>query len=208
MFNPFFKRKELFMKNKKVLVVFLLITLFTFLCSSSCFANVIYKYNENDIEFADLPLKFDVETHYAIFDGGKYGYSLVYYEGSDFGKFVMDNGVLKSYKKDGSHIVDGSVKLCDYDSSSKNWKASKDWGDCTGGIVGFIYSNVDVFNTDGTVFFHTTPQGIVARQVEEVEMSQVQAEILGILPLILALVVSFLGLRKALKMLATFLRRS
>ena len=195
---------------KKLLLLFLLLVTFMFFIIplNKAFANVIYNYNGNDIEFADLPLKFEVETHYAIFDGGRYGYSLVYYEGLDFGKFVMDNGVLKSYKKDGTHIVDGSVKLCDYDSSSKKWKDFKDWGDCTGGIVGFIYSNVDVFNTDGTVFFHTTPQGIVARQVEEVEMSQVQAEILGILPLILALVVSFLGLRKALKMLATFLRRS
>lgn len=196
------------MKNKKVLFIILFVILFILLGYSKCFANVIYKYNENDIEFADLPLKFEVETHYAIFDGGRYGYSLVYYEGSDFGKFIMNNGVLESYKKDGTHIVDGSVKLCDYDSSSMKWKASKNWGDCTGGIVGFVYSNVDVFNPDGTVFFHTTPQGIVARQVEEVEMSQVQAEILGILPLILVLVVSFLGLRKALKMLETFLRQS
>lgn len=58
------------------------------------------------------------------------------------------------------------------------------------------------------VLFHPAPQEIVARQVEMVEMSQVQAEILGILPLILVLVVSFLGLRKALKMLQTFLHRS
>ena len=143
---------------KKLLLLFLLLVTFMFFIIplNKAFANVIYNYNGNDIEFADLPLKFEVETQYAIFDGGRYGYSLVYYEGLDFGKFVMDNGVLKSYKKDGTHIVDGSVKLCDYDSSSKKWKDFKDWGDCTGGIVGFIYSNVDVFNTDGTVFFAKT----------------------------------------------------
>lgn len=140
---------------KKLSLLFLLFVICIFLSIplNKCFASVVYQYNGNDIEFADLPLTFQTTTSYVIFDG-YYGYTLAYYEGNDFGKFVMDNGVLKSYRIDGEHITDGTLKICDYDTSNVKWLSAKNWGDCTGGIHGFVYSNVDVYNTDGTVFFN------------------------------------------------------
>ena len=63
-------------------------------------------------------------------------------------------------------------------------------------------------NQTGTEVFSPAPQGVIADSVETVEMNQVMKEILGILPLILVVVVSLVGLRKALSMLLTLLRRS
>lgn len=57
------------------------------------------------------------------------------------------------------------------------------------------------------VFFWGTPQGRLAPIMSQVEMKTVLLEIIKVLPMILVVVVSFLGLRKALRMLSTLLRR-
>lgn len=73
-----------------------------------------------------------------------------------------------------------------------------------------FYSNRVVYADENkeNVFFSPTLPGIVARQVEEVEMSQVLQEIITLLPQILVVMVSLVGLRKGLKMLETFLHQS
>ena len=75
-----------------------------------------------------------------------------------------------------------------------------------------IASNYDIMSTDGlsTVFPQPTLRKVttLAPVVNKVEMSPVLKEIIQILPLIIVVLVSFLGLRKALKMLSTFLNRS
>lgn len=120
----------------------------------------------------------------------------------------------------GSHYIstvpeDNNINIAvhyyNLNSDSSAWVDDGTWHDChvdqkSGDHI--FYSNINVLNTDGTVFFHPAPQGIVARQVEKVEMSQVLQEIITLLPQILVVVVSLVGLRKGLKMLETFLRQS
>lgn len=67
------------------------------------------------------------------------------------------------------------------------------------------YTNTDILNTNGTIFFlNPPPQKVVVQAVErvgEVELKQVTKEILAMLPLILSVLVSSLALRKGLSLL-------
>ena len=74
-------------------------------------------------------------------------------------------------------------------------------------------SSFDIYDNNGNLVFQVPPQveevqGILAPVVEKVEMSQTLSEIVKLLPLIIVVVVSFLGLRKALQMLFKVLRTS
>ena len=83
-----------------------------------------------------------------------------------------------------------------------------------GKVNGYFKSTFTVKNSSGQTvepFFQFPPQtnlGLVEIMREEQAEAKTMQEILGVLPLILVVVVSFLGLRKALRMLVTFLRRS
>lgn len=199
------------MKNKKVLVVFLLIILFTVLCSSSCFADT-FSYNTIVLDVAKqvagekaFCIYYDNDGNIMLAVSANVHYKQIVYN-------VERGGIYFKVSPSSSNLCRSDVYR--YDGSTFNHISNYDICENSGntGYNGklFLYSTIDIYNDleSDKIFFLKTPQVIVARQVEEVEMSQVQAEILGILPLILALVVSFLGLRKALKMLATFLRRS
>lgn len=82
-----------------------------------------------------------------------------------------------------------------------------------------IYSSTDIYYLDNkgtSLFFQQTPKETVTSiylseltpllKVEEMEKTNLQIRV--IIPLIIVVVVSFLGLRKALQMLSTILRRS
>lgn len=72
-----------------------------------------------------------------------------------------------------------------------------------------FYSTVDIYDTDGTIFFQApltlTP---LAKIVEESNPKGILGEIIVILPLIIVVVVSFLGLRKALTLLLEVFHRA
>ncbi len=74
-----------------------------------------------------------------------------------------------------------------------------------------VYSNVEIKDKDGNVVFQGASQptrGTLAKVVKAETMKNPLQEILGILPLTLVVVVSFLGLRKALTWLSTLLKQS
>lgn len=72
-----------------------------------------------------------------------------------------------------------------------------------------LFANKDTINDDGFFFPHPAEiQGTLAPIVEETPLEGVLQEIVEILPLILVVVVSFLGLRKALKMLSMLLHQA
>ena len=71
--------------------------------------------------------------------------------------------------------------------------------------------NYDVKNSSGEVVFQGARQElatIIRPQVEGIQLQEILQEIIQILPLTIAVVVSFLGLRKALSWLLTRLRQS
>ena len=70
----------------------------------------------------------------------------------------------------------------------------------------------DIYNTSGSeVVFQAPPQqveGVLAPVVKKVELEEVTQEIIKIIPLIIAVVVSFLGLHKGLALLFRILHNS
>lgn len=205
------------MKNKKILIIALFLILFCLLGCSKCFASVSYTYNGNKITLPEIPEK-EGYTNY-----------LVYY--------VNDNPnivQLKLFPTDLSYYpnvlkANNNLTLGTYTSStcavapsySYKIETGKDWAkESDSGVVGVtsrvtvVACTTDIYyrdfegKLDDEPFFQPTPQVVLAPQVEKIQLSQTLEEVLGILPLILVVVVSFLGLRKGLKMLVTFLRQS
>lgn len=76
-----------------------------------------------------------------------------------------------------------------------------------------IRSSFDIQDVNGTgaPVFTQTPlefpsMGIIADKIQTVDMSQTMAEILGVLPVVLIILVGLIGLRKGLAMLSRILR--
>lgn len=114
----------------------------------------------------------------------------------------LKNKTLSSYYPDWLLRSDGNLLFLD---SCTGWINDNDLNIYfTSNCPVNIYTNSSL----NTYFFPAAPQGIVAHQVETVEMSQVLQEIVALLPTILVVLVSLVGLRKGLKMLETFLRQS
>ena len=130
------------------------------------------------------------------------GYYDLYIYASDKGYGTNDNRVSSCQY---------AINLDSTDFSQPVEKYNRTWGYCCGSLENFdvLYSSVDIHDTSGGVFFQKTPVPVLVEVMspEVVEKKTVQ-EILGVLPLIIVVVVSFLGLRKALKMLLSLLRRS
>lgn len=206
------------MKNKKILIIALFLILFCLLGYSKSFAAVSYTYNGNKITLPEIPEK-EGYTNY-----------LVYY--------VNDNPnivELKLFPDDLSYYpnvlkANNNLTLGTYTSStcavapsySYKIETGKDWAkEYDSGVVGVtstvtvVACTTDIYyrdfegKLDDKPFFQQTPQvGIVAQQVEEIQLSQTLQEVIAILPMTLVVLVSLVGLRKGLKMLETFLRQS
>ena len=77
-----------------------------------------------------------------------------------------------------------------------------------GKAVDIKYSSFLIKNKDGTDFFSQTPLTRLVPVVKQVEMGETMKQIIQLFPMILVVVVSCLGLRKALQMLLTVLHQS
>ena len=98
--------------------------------------------------------------------------------------------------------IDGSYELILFDDSTYNTYISPT----------IVYSDLDIYDKQGNLVFPVPVQEITLAQVLEKEKAEkpemVLKEIVLILPLIIVIVVSFLGLRKALRILSTLLHRA
>lgn len=71
-----------------------------------------------------------------------------------------------------------------------------------------LYSDNTVYNEDGTIFFTQAPLGALGKIMSKIPTTGIMSQIVTILPLILVVVVSFLGLRKAWRLLSTQLHQA
>lgn len=197
------------MKNRKILFTVLFVLLFILISCSRCFASTI---PDNMQQFGDE------NTYFLVFkdkDEKVFLVSFAEQANSNDGSWFWGTGdCIRIYE-----YVNNAWEL-KLDNKSETSYSYFETGPYRryltvsnyGRSVEIVGSNYDVVKTDDNsqIFFPKTPleNGIVAQAVEQVEMSQVQAEILGILPMTLVVLVSLVGLRKALKMLETFLHRS
>ena len=205
------------MKNKKILIIALFLILFCLLGYSKSFAAVSYTYNGNKITLPEIPEKegctnyiiYYVDTNPNVVQLKLFPTDLSYYP-----TVYKPNGCLaiNTY-----NTVSFLAPSYFYDvEKGTDWTKTSD-----SGYIGDIKpSNIvacttDIYYTDGKQktddkpFFQVTPQvGIVAQQVEEIQLSQALQEVIAILPTTLVVLVSLVGLRKGLKMLETFLHQS
>lgn len=201
------------LKNKKIFVVLLVAVLFLFIFLNNKSSAFSFSYNETNINLADLPFDYKNENaHFVIAYSNKGGYYfLIYYIGADFQKFYcVPNDYITTYNTNGNEIKDGSVKLCDYDMSSESWGSVKNWGATSIYNSYIVFSSDDVYTSDGKIFFQKPEleKMILAPVLEIVEMDKVLVQIIQILPMILVVVVSLVGLRKGWQVLSKLLHQA
>ena len=208
------------MKNKlKIISVFAVILAIMMSLTSSCFADTLY--NEDlscDIYYNNQKYKLSFASSYSI-DVPTDGYkNYIIYKNSDM-VWVYCTGedefyVSSSYKPNKLYEPSTNYDIVRflYSSSSDSFNMSS-FGHGGSGRVDFdeiLFSSYDVKNTyDNSIFFEQTPAvQTLAMMAQEMPLEATQVEILGILPLIIAVVVSLVGLRKALTWLSARLRQS
>lgn len=189
------------MKNKKIVFVFLLLTILILL-TNVCRAETI----SIDERVDSLPYKFIIErnnNYYLLSSDAKgtytkYNDTHIYF----YNWFVERYNIYK--------YTDNTWTLCnDLDGLDYNYNRSIDCGDFDIGAA-FRASNFDIYVTDSdTIFFQRTPAlTVLVQGLEGVEMNQTMMEIVGLLPLAIGFLVLVIGLRKGLAVLLRILRAS
>ena len=196
------------MKNKKIIFIVLFAILFILLGCSKCFA-VEYMPGTGVDEYkyyfilklteVDKTILFKVaDTNFVVgHTSNQSTGTIFYFKNIAYNTYVLEDNNWVSF--DISAYTNSGYSDVAFTPSSK---------------ISMMYSNFDISydgywkEQTGGDFFYLTLPGIVARQVESVVMSQVLQEIITLLPQILVVVVSLVGLRKGLKMLGTFLHQS
>lgn len=147
-------------------------------------------------------------------------YPLLYYDTSYVGRlhlsFNHPEGISSQKYYTVSDFTDGGFTFGSRDILSTDGRISSFTAGTNLYTPSIIASNYDLIDQfDGTVFFQpptlrkaTTLAPVIQREKTKGTLQVVLTEIMQILPLIILVLVSFLGLRKALKMLFAVLRRS
>lgn len=189
------------LKNKKVLLL-LLIFLILFIFSSNIFA-VVLDVDGSQVKLPDINFK-----HYVVLKGDNY--------------YLMALDDVYSESANVCKAGDSSYKYCEgvttsndnylikfpyYSLNGNEWNLVTSVSNWTAGGLSVIYSTENIYYNN-EIFFQKAPQGVLTQIVEQVEMREVMTEIIKIIPLIIVVVVSFLGLRKALQILSMVLHRA
>ena len=180
------------MKNK-IVVISLIFSLFI-----GMFLNISYAgYSEGDMpEITFDTTDYDTSKYFLVDNqAGVFIFMLP----KDFtGKVIYENGDI--WLSDGN-----SYLICQIVNDV--W-CNRAITDRTNGNFSIYYSTLDIYNNSGNVVFHAPPVTTLAEVLTLEEGRKTIVEIVALLPLILVVVVSFLGLRKALNWLLTLLRHS
>ncbi|MGN1327824.1 MAG: hypothetical protein ACI4VQ_07110 [Clostridia bacterium] len=195
-------------KNKKFLIIFFLTAFILIFSFSSCFAVAVTSSNAqtiyNQVEDYCTTNNITIYDYIITSDGYVYvatreNYSMYVNHLWD-GDFINCTGCTIFYfgTEDSFNVAVSSTNGSNYTEVTES----------EGKYI--TYSSYDVLDSDGVLFFLQTPlrMGVLAPIVEKVEMIPVMKEIVGVLPLIIVVVVSLVGLRKALRMLSTLLRKA
>ena len=198
------------MKYKKIILILFLLIFILFPTTTK--ASFVVDNNGTSVELADLPIDLYTEHLHYLIVYNNFGYHLYYYIGEDFGEFKYDGRSIYGTYNDGTIIGKEGMVLSDYSFSSNSWGSLKPWIDLSGSGTVCLKGNDNVYHEDGSIFFRFAPLGqvgeIMEKVVQEEETPLVLIQIMKILPMILVVVVSFLGLRKCLRILLMLLRQA
>lgn len=170
----------------------------TYILPDECSNYVVFEFESK------LWLYFNNSNFWGLHAGSGY-YDLFSYA-SNSGYGTSDNRVSYSI---------WTIGLNDTDFSKSINKMERTWGYiCYNGLenVKIYSSNVDIHNTDGSIFFQPTPLGITQTLVAETGkaqiMEQIKTMIVGFLKYLIVLVISVIAFYKGWKFLLTQLRKS
>ena len=207
--------------NNKLFLMFILMFSFLMLFNVSVVkANFEFTYNSEEYNFENFP-EYDTEkySNFVIFyDTSISAYVMVLQPINSSSVFVSSTGSLEfrldptmdtplvAYRCYAPHLSWGSHSI-NQDASGAGFSNFNIDNNASRYVV---YSTSDIYVDDtNTVFFYRTPVGIIAPLVDRKMMQETTLqEVVIILPMILVVVVSLVGLRKALAMLFSLLRQS
>ena len=209
------------MNNKKLSIVFLVI-LFLFILTSSCFASIDFNYKNEDVSLPDIPLDehctstIRVNPYILRWDEywGCYSFWICKSWNNSTSYFYADNGDIGRPKYINFKDFNGNngTFLCYRLDSDGKWKFIEETKriNTDGDFSSIAISSKDIYKDEekSEIFFQVTSLTHLGEIVKEAEPQETIMEIVKILPLILVVVVSYLGLRKALRLLSMLLHQA
>lgn len=192
------------LKNKKILIIFLSVVLFMFIL------------NFNTVEASSSLDKYTYPEFKTIMEEKGWSYWLLYERNNNAGLgLIISKGGMFFH----SFNSNGLISLYSNAYNYMNYHLENGvWVEEGGGNYGFRYAqeiyftNYDVISYEdrSTVFFQQTLEGqtTMSRMVILAHPEELMKEIVKILPLILVVVVSLVGLRKAWRLLSNLLHQA
>ncbi|MFR8104699.1 MAG: hypothetical protein ACLU8F_06500 [Clostridia bacterium] len=143
--------------NKKFLTHRILPILFVFLfCiflfTTSCFASFDFTYDNTDYSFPDLPSDINNKL-YVITSPGYNGQQLFIFADSDLNSSLYH--CKSTYLSINRDNYASNIIIYTYDGSS--WVGPSTYKDCDLNSRSLIYSNCDIYDVSGELFFRKTP---------------------------------------------------
>jgi len=206
-------------KDKNILFKILpcmLIAMFLIMCfSGSCFAGEIVvedvTYSTNDFidSFANKIIIKDTSRG-GVFYCSLLTNSRVIYDSSSKTLLTADGSAFYDFVNIGSNSSLSKVLLNCSDGDFRHEISSFKTEFYTYDLSKFVYS-CPLYDFDGNVVFQVAPQEeepILTQTITSVDFSEVLAEVLAILPILLVVVIGLLALRKAIKLLLQTLHQA
>lgn len=198
-----------FLNNKFNLIIILLVAIVLGF-SNSVFANYDFTYNDNTYSL-------DIENIITNFNN--YDYHFIYQENSNRIYIILFSTKPTLYRNGSNLCFNASRMYClnlDYYYNDPMNLFKSEISDPRGYIIDtnwFYYCDFDFLDPNGNVVFQRAPQEqaqelTLVPIVEQAEMEKTMAEILGILPLVVSLLVSIIAIRKAISFLRNVLKTS
>ena len=210
------------MKYKKLTLVFLVI-LFLLIFNTFSFATYFegddndhgYYYSTFPDELLEKVMDLDEWSsndygcfgfHYKAIDG----YRVIFIENKDNNKTCYIDTSLGYGSREGIKLDSGNIIYYEFSSDfsflGRNEVKIGHYTEDKGNDE-YLFRNINAYDGD-ILFFLGAPLSTLALIVERTETQGILAQIVAILPLILVVVVSFLGLRKAWSLLSTLLHQA
>lgn len=205
------------LKNKRIFFISLVFLFFIFL-NSSCFAYTeeegytdadvynLFVYckdilKENNVEYYDYCISNETKT----FNNVTNSLCIYFFTNKDYTCYVSD----KEDGKERVYCTNARVFLFQGGNFEVNsLPAERAKGTYYGLSDKLVYSSFHVKKSNGDIFFQCAPLVRLVPIMKQVEMGATIIQIIQLLPTILVVVVSFLGFRKALRILSKVLHQS
>lgn len=204
------------MKKKFVIISFVFMLLLSvFMINNNVYATSVSDLSEDKVKLLIQRGYSYMNSHgvdisqFSNYQISKTGSISYYPKNCSFGYNNWGSGIFQSSYR---YSVDFNLDTLEVISSSDCLDHSSVGDDIY--VDRIAYASMDIYNNRNDIVFAKNidffyiPPTVLAETLTLEEGQKTIAEIVGLLPLILVVVVSFLGLRKALSWLLTLLRRS